>query len=73
MSPELRIRFGTYGFKKKGSKIIQSGDHNIDERITNANTIPGSYSARNSQDTGKERGITRDFIESTGNTHVPPN
>ena len=51
LSPELRIRFGTYGFKKSGSKRpinITSGDGNIDERMTNANTIPGSYSARNS-------------------------
>lgn len=79
MSPELRIRYGTYGFKSKNkARISNQAFSLLDERVTSANTmqIDSNYSQDrpHMQTRVNERNISmRDSMESIRSMHAPPN
>lgn len=80
LSPELRIRYGTFGFKSKNNQTRGSNQafSLLDERVTSANTMPidSAYSQDRPHMQGRahERNMSmRDSMDSIRSMHAPPN
>ena len=54
LSPELRVRFGTYGFKK--DQVSDRRMLNLDDKLSNSNTIQVFLSSNRQQRLNRNHG-----------------